>query len=277
MCGIAGYLGSAADPGALVGRMVDALGHRGPDGRRVELPMGQEGCIALGNTRLAIIDLSESVRMPMEDPETGNWIAYNGEVYNFPTLRTELESAGYRFRTGTDTEVILKAYARWGLECLHHLRGMFALAIWDSPAGELVLARDRLGLKPLYFYQHPDGLLFASEVRALLATGLVPRRLDPKGLHTYLWNGSAWLPTHWWRGFAHCSRVTGCASGRTGRSWRPNDTGPSRSRRGARKCASRNSKRSGHCCARRFAYGSSAMSPWAHSFPADSTPPPSWR
>jgi asparagine synthase (glutamine-hydrolysing) len=191
--------------------MIDCLAHRGPNGSRVEQPEGRAGPVALGNSRLAIIDLSESVRMPMSDPETGNWIAYNGEVYNFLDLRAELEGAGVRFRTRTDTEVILKAYGRWGTDCLPRLRGMFALAIWDRAAGQLILARDRLGLKPLYFYRHPGGLLFASEVRALLATGLMPARLDPAGLHTYLWNGfsvapgtlvegiRSLLPGHWMR------------------------------------------------------------------------------
>jgi asparagine synthase (glutamine-hydrolysing) len=211
MCGIAGCTGDVADARAIVDKMIAALVHRGPDKQCVEAVAEGRGGVVFGNSRLAIIDLSEKVQMPMSDPQTGNWIAYNGEVYNFLDLRAELEAAGHRFYTGTDTEVILKAYSKWGPACLERFRGMFAFAIWDRARREFFLARDRLGLKPLYYYQDNDIFLFASEVRALLATGKVERKLDPAALECFLWNGfevapqsiirgvHSLLPGHWMR------------------------------------------------------------------------------
>lgn len=212
MCGIAGIVAPEIEPASL-GRMLKAMHHRGPDDRGIEIFRCGHSQVALGNTRLAIIDLSPAGHMPMRDPETGNWIVYNGEVYNYRELRAELVRHGKRFRSLTDTEVILKAYAEWGLDCLGRLRGMFAFAIWDGTRGELVLARDRLGEKPLYYYADPErGLfVFASEVRALLASGLVPRLLDRSALSIYLHNGflvsprtlvrgvRSLLPGHWMR------------------------------------------------------------------------------
>jgi asparagine synthase (glutamine-hydrolysing) len=126
----------------------------------------------------------------MQDRDTGNWIVYNGEIYNFREIRSELESQGVGFNSHSDTEVILKAYGKWGARCLDHFRGMFAFAIWDAREQELFLARDRFGEKPLYYF-HRDGLfLFASEVRSLLQTGLVARELDEAGLMEYLRYGS---------------------------------------------------------------------------------------
>jgi asparagine synthase (glutamine-hydrolysing) len=211
MCGIAGCTGDLADARPIVDKMIAALVHRGPDKQCVQAVTEGRGGVVFGNSRLAIIDLSEKVQMPMSDPQTGNWIAYNGEVYNFLDLRAELEAAGHSFYTGTDTEVILKAYSQWGPQCLQRFRGMFAFAIWDQGRRELFLARDRLGLKPLYYYQDNDIFLFASEVRALLATGKVERKLDPAGLECFLWNGfevapqsivrgvRSLLPGHWMR------------------------------------------------------------------------------
>jgi asparagine synthase (glutamine-hydrolysing) len=211
MCGIAGCTGDLADARAIVERMIAALMHRGPDKQCVQAVADGRGGVIFGNSRLAIIDLSETVQMPMSDPQTGNWIAYNGEVYNFLDLRAELDAAGHRFYTRTDTEVILKAYSEWGPACLQRFRGMFAFAIWDHARREFFLARDRLGLKPLYYYQDNDIFLFASEVRALLATGKVERKLDPAGLECFLWNGfevapqsivrgvRSLLPGHWMR------------------------------------------------------------------------------
>ncbi|MBI3016263.1 MAG: asparagine synthase (glutamine-hydrolyzing), partial [Candidatus Tectomicrobia bacterium] len=142
----------------------------------------------LGSTRLAILDLSANGHQPMPDPATGNWISFNGEIYNFRELLAELKIADPRLttRSQTDTEVILKAYARWGRDCVRRLRGMFAFALWDQGRQELFLARDRLGIKPLYYYDHEGTFLFASEVRAILASGLVLRRLDPVGVWGYL-------------------------------------------------------------------------------------------
>jgi len=212
VCGIAGIIASEVEPTSLE-RMLEAMHHRGPDDRGIEIFGHDHFQVGLGNTRLAIIDLSPAGHMPMRDPETGNWIVYNGEVYNYRELRAELVKHGKHFRSLTDTEVILKAYAEWGLDCLGRLRGMFAFAIWDGTRGELVLARDRLGEKPLYYYADPErGLfVFASEVRALLASGLVPRLLDHSALSIYLHNGflvsprtlvrgvRSLLPGHWMR------------------------------------------------------------------------------
>jgi asparagine synthase (glutamine-hydrolysing) len=145
----------------------------------------------------------------MQDRDTGNWIVYNGEIYNFREIRSELESQGVGFNSHSDTEVILKAYGKWGARCLDHFRGMFAFAIWDAREQELLLARDRFGEKPLYYF-HRDGLfLFASEVRSLLQTGLVARELDEAGLMEYLRYGSLSDPDTLIRGIrslspAHC-------------------------------------------------------------------------
>ena len=197
MCGIAGAIGAVDDTIVdAVQRMSAAQAHRGPDasGFWRSGPTGDDGGVAFAFRRLAIIDLSEGGRQPMADPETGDVIVFNGEIYNFPALRQELEQGGARFRSRSDTEVILKAYARWGVDCIAHLRGMFAFALWDASQRTLLLARDRLGIKPLYLCRltRPGGartLLFASEVRALLATDLLEREIDPVALASYVWNG----------------------------------------------------------------------------------------
>ena len=197
MCGIGGAIG-AADPTTrdAVARIGDAQTHRGPDASGAwTTGASSDHCgVSFVFRRLAIIDLSEGGHQPMTDPETGNVLIFNGEIYNFQDLRRELESCGDVFRSRSDTEVILRAYARWGVESFARLRGMFALALWDARDRIVLLARDRLGIKPLYIYERTlsDGsrsVLFASEVRALLATGIVPRELDPVALATYVWNG----------------------------------------------------------------------------------------
>jgi asparagine synthase (glutamine-hydrolysing) len=197
MCGIAGAVGGL-DPGVLeaVRRSDVSQAHRGPDAEGFwTSPIRGEGTgAAFAHRRLAIIDLSEGGRQPMIDPSTGNVLCFNGEIYNFRQLRTELKAAGASFRTLTDTEVILHAYAAWGSSCVQRLRGMFAFALWDATRRCVFLARDRLGIKPLYIVhvRRPGGgrvLLFASELRALLEGGLVERRLNPRGLAAYLWNG----------------------------------------------------------------------------------------
>ncbi|MDR7603036.1 MAG: asparagine synthase (glutamine-hydrolyzing) [Armatimonadota bacterium] len=183
MCGIAGVVG-LADGNARVARMLAAMRHRGPDDEGiVQVAPG----LWLGNCRLAILDLTPAGRMPME--ASGAWITYNGEVYNFADLRTELERAGWRFRSRTDTEVVIAAWVAWGEAALRRLRGMFALALYDPRRRELVLARDPLGEKPLYYAVGSGWFAFASEVRALLASGLVARRLDPRAVTVYLYNG----------------------------------------------------------------------------------------
>jgi asparagine synthase (glutamine-hydrolysing) len=185
MCSIAGIFGRGEQE--VVVRMNEAQRHRGPDDEGVV----QCGNVVLGNTRLAIIDTSAAGHQPMHDPETGNWITYNGETYNFKELRREL---GGEWASNTDTEVVLRAYRRWGADAFRRLRGMFALAIWDNQRKRLILARDPLGIKPLYYYAAKDQLIFASELRALLASGLVPRRLSAAGLDSYLANGSVAAP-----------------------------------------------------------------------------------
>jgi asparagine synthase (glutamine-hydrolysing) len=196
MCGIAGAVGSV-DRAVLdgVARMHARQRHRGPDaeGTWGTSPGPTQRGAVFAHRRLAIIDLSEQGRQPMTDPATGNVVCFNGEVYNFRELRPELEAAGCRLATQSDTEVLLHAYAVWGAACVERLRGMFAFAIWDAGRRELFLARDRVGIKPLYLADVEQGgrrsVLFASELRALLASGLVERRLSPAGLTTYLWNG----------------------------------------------------------------------------------------
>jgi asparagine synthase (glutamine-hydrolysing) len=173
-----------------------SLAHRGPDdsGTIVLRDSTFNDEIGLGNRRLAILDLSPLGHQPMHDAESGNWIVFNGEIYNFRDVRLELEQAGISFVSHSDTEVVLKAYARWGAECLAKFRGMFALAIWDARLHRLFLARDPMGIKPLYYVQSGAYFLFASEVRTLLGTGLVRRRIDSAGLINYLTFGSAYDP-----------------------------------------------------------------------------------
>jgi asparagine synthase (glutamine-hydrolysing) len=151
-------------------------------------------CVGLGSRRLAILDLSPAGHMPMHDPHTGNWLVFSGEIYNFQQIRPELEELGHRFCSRGDTEVLLKAYGEWGEKCLDRLAGMFAFAVWDARKERLFLARDRLGVKPLYYYASGNQFLFGSEVRALLATGLVPRCLDATGLASYLTFGAVQDP-----------------------------------------------------------------------------------
>ena len=185
MCGIAGIFGQGWDRRQL-DAMVAVQRHRGPDASGIYIdPCGAGG---LGHNRLSIIDLSESGRQPMSDASGRYWIAYNGEIYNYIELRRELRSE-YEFRTGTDTEVLLAAYQRWGADCLEHLVGMFAFAVWDERERSLFAARDRFGVKPLYYHLRKDGTLFlASEIKALRAAG-VPWRPDTSTWAAYLTYG----------------------------------------------------------------------------------------
>jgi asparagine synthase (glutamine-hydrolysing) len=196
MCGIAGAMfwdegRLTARAEALVQQMTDAISHRGPDGQGVVRCLrpgdATRGPAAtLGHRRLAIIDLSERGAQPMASPRVPVWLSFNGEIYNFKALRAELESRGRRFQSDSDTEVILHGYEEWGQDVVLRLDGMFAIAVWDGARRELLLARDRLGIKPLYLFEHEQGMLFASEIRALLASGLVPRRLDTLALEQFL-------------------------------------------------------------------------------------------
>ena len=174
--------------------MTDAMAHRGPDGGAVVDLLAPHGSLALGARRLAVQDLTASGAQPMRNPQTGSVIVFNGEVYNFRELRWQLTARGHVFRTGTDTEVVLHAYDEWGVDCLKRFVGMFAFAVWDARTGRLVLARDRLGVKPLYVAVTERYVAFASEVRALLAGGFVEARLSPAGLAGYLSLGAAREP-----------------------------------------------------------------------------------
>ena len=198
MCGIFGIVAHRQKiPDGVLERGTHSLAHRGPDDSgtillRDTVPDPVE--IGLGNRRLAILDLSPLAHQPMHDPETGNWIVYNGEIYNFRDIRAELERLGTTFVSNSDTEVLLKSYARWGQQCLTKFRGMFAFALWDAHRHRLFLARDPMGIKPLYYAHSASYFLFASEVRSLLGTGLLSRRVDPAGLTNFLTFGSAYDP-----------------------------------------------------------------------------------
>jgi asparagine synthase (glutamine-hydrolysing) len=168
MCGIAGrfnFHSRAPVAASTIQGMCDLLAHRGPDGQGVFV----DGHVGLGHRRLAVIDLSANGRQPMSTPDGKLWITFNGEIYNHLALRADLEKRGHRFRSRTDTEVVMAAYRQWGQASLERLRGMFAFAIWDRGAQTLFLARDRLGKKPLCYWLDNDGLAFASEPKAFLA------------------------------------------------------------------------------------------------------------
>lgn len=198
VCGIVGILANRGVVAPeILERAVHSLAHRGPDDSgtvilREAVPQPLE--IGLGNRRLAILDLSPLGHQPMRDSESGNWIVHNGEIYNFREIRKRLEGEGVRFVSHSDTEVLLKAYGRWGERCLAELRGMFAFAIWDAGRHRLFLARDPMGIKPLYYTAAGQYFLFASEVRTLLGTGLVPRRVNLSSLLNYLTFGSVYDP-----------------------------------------------------------------------------------
>src|SRR5215831_15035887 len=198
MCGIFGIIArDAAVPSGVLERGTQSLAHRGPDDSgTILLRDSSDGSIevALGNRRLAILDLSTLAHQPMHDADTGNWIVHNGEIYNFRDVRAELERSGTSFVSHSDTEVVLKAYARWGDGCLSRFRGMFAFALWDARQHRLLIARDPMGIKPLYYAQTGGFFLFASEVRSLLGTGLIRRSIDRAGLLNYLTFGSAYDP-----------------------------------------------------------------------------------
>ena len=180
MCGIAGYCDDAlgAPEGlALLAAMTQAIAHRGPDADGHWAGAG----IGLGHRRLSIVGLTDG-QQPMADPEAGLMLSYNGEVFNFPELRTELEARGHRFRTRSDTEVILKLYREYGADCVSHLNGDFAFALWDEPNRRLLLARDRMGVRPLYWARTRTGIAFASEAKALFCHPHLSAELDPLAL-----------------------------------------------------------------------------------------------
>ena len=197
MCSISGILSTNLDSRTMeqaVARMNATQRHRGPDDEGIWTRAFDYGELTLGNTRLAIIDRSSAGHQPMLDPETGNCITYNGETYNFKDLSASFGDLSADRRSKTDTEVVLRCYAKHGVSFLNQLRGMFAFAIWDERKRELLLARDIFGIKPLYYFTSDQVLVFASELRALLATGLISRKLSRSGLDSYLATGSVTAP-----------------------------------------------------------------------------------
>jgi asparagine synthase (glutamine-hydrolysing) len=184
MCGICGKLFFDSEQKVTaeqLDRMLSAISHRGPDGHGKYL----RGPLGLGHTRLAIIDLSTGDQ-PMPNEDELIWLTYNGEIYNFRELRQELICKGHVFRSNSDTEVIVHLYEEYGTECVNRLRGMFAFALWDDAARTLFLARDRVGIKPLYYINTGRALVFASEIKALLCGAEVQREVDLQAIHRFL-------------------------------------------------------------------------------------------
>src|ERR671918_743056 len=174
MCGITGIVAGGRPPFGEPVRpatMRDVLIHRGPDGAGLHA----DDHAAIAHRRLSIVDLAGG-HQPLSNEDGRIWVTYNGEIYNHADVRRQLEAAGHRYKTRSDTETIVHAYEEWGDECVHRFRGMFAFAIWDAPKRRLLLARDRLGVKPLYWARSGDRLLFASEIKGILQSGLVDAR-----------------------------------------------------------------------------------------------------
>lgn len=176
MCGIVGQISSHKSIDiSLFDKMLNTLQHRGPDGRGVFF--NDEHNVALGHTRLSFIDLSSSGTQPMCDQNKTVWITFNGEIYNYLELKSELQDS-YTFKTKTDTEVLLAAYEKWGIDFVNKLKGMFAFALFDEKKKKLFLVRDRFGIKPLYYYQDKTNFIFASEIKAILASGIPEKKID---------------------------------------------------------------------------------------------------
>jgi asparagine synthase (glutamine-hydrolysing) len=192
MCGVVGFWsdGRPEQARAAVRDMMAASRHRGPDASgSVEVPVAN-GSLVLGHTRLSILDLSDGARQPMHHADSGSWLVFNGEIYNFRQLRAELEALGAKFSTSGDTEVLLQALVRWDEAALGKLEGMFAFAFWDGRARTLLLARDRLGIKPLYYHAGRRGFAFASEVKALERARVCPLTLDRDAVDSFLAYGA---------------------------------------------------------------------------------------
>lgn len=179
MCGIVGYISFSGKPidSVTFEQMTDCLGHRGPDDRGVNFFPGAP-FVALGNRRLAILDLSRAGHQPMSNTDKTIWIVYNGEIYNFYEIRNELEKRGYTFKSNSDTEVLLHAYEEWDTDSLQKFNGMFAFGIWDTRKQRFWAARDRIGIKPFYYAVVGDGLIFASEIKAILRNSIIQSEPD---------------------------------------------------------------------------------------------------
>src|ERR1700745_1241990 len=195
MCGVAGFLQARiartrSEREARLGGMIATLRHRGPDDEGV----WTDGRAGLAHARLSVIDLSPAGHQPMASADGSAWITYNGEIYNFAEIRRELESLGHPFRSRSDTEVIVNGWRAWGPKIFSRLRGMFALAIWDRQSRQLVLARDRLGKKPLYYTHTATAFLFGSEIKAVLAWPGLARTADFSAIDSYLTFGYVAAP-----------------------------------------------------------------------------------
>lgn len=192
MCGILGkvtFKGAHESPSAFDSAL-HQLRHRGPDDQGAHHGTGPDGCrVSMGQTRLSILDLSSAGHQPMFSPRTGSCVVFNGEIYNFREIRAVLEARGYRFTTQCDTEVVVAAYDEYGDDFTTHFVGMFAIGVWDKTRGRLVLARDRLGIKPLYYYWDQNQFAFASEVTALAALPTLRLDVNPESVEQYLLNG----------------------------------------------------------------------------------------
>ena len=227
MCGIAGIVSSeqlGPDASVRALRMRDVLEHRGPD----EAGLHADDRAVLAHRRLSIVDLGTG-QQPLSNEDATIWVVFNGEIYNHADVRRDLEARGHQYRTKSDTETIVHAYEEWGEECVHRFRGMFAFAIWDAPKRRLLLVRDRLGIKPLYWTRAGDQLLFGSEIKALLASGLVePEAYEPalpealstryvSGAETMFRGIHKLLPGHllvFEQGVTHLRQYLGCADAR---------------------------------------------------------------
>lgn len=192
MCGICGQFNFSGEQVAreTLGAMMASIRHRGPDGHGLIV----RGPVGLGHLRLSIIDLSDAGRQPMPSRGGSQWIVFNGEIYNYAELKRELEQQGETFVSTSDTEVLLRFYERMGPACLEKLQGMFAFAVWDESAQALFLARDRIGIKPLYYYLDDRRLVFGSEIKAILQCPEVPREVNPEGLVNYFTFGHSVAP-----------------------------------------------------------------------------------
>jgi asparagine synthase (glutamine-hydrolysing) len=221
MCGICGIVSMGAPPDLpLLRRMMGRIGHRGPDGNGYY----RDRRAALGHNRLAIIDTAGSAQ-PLCNEDESLWVTFNGEIFNYVELRDELRGRGHTFRTAGDTEVIVHAWEEWGEGCFGRFNGQWALALWDRREERLVLSRDRLGVRPLFYTRTPDGLMFASEVKALFADPSVERALDPAGLDETFTYWSTVAPRTVFRGIEQLEpghlAVLDRAGLRTAAYWRP--------------------------------------------------------
>lgn len=184
MCGIIGVISSEEFDLMKLIKMRDTLTHRGPDGEGVYYNKNKSAI--LGHRRLSIIDLSALGKQPMSNEDGTIWITFNGEIYNYKSIKEDLLRKGHIFSSSTDTEVIIHGYEEWGIKVLDRLRGMFAFGIWDDSKKELILARDRIGIKPLYYYYDKKKFIFASEIKAIVEDDTIPRKINPNSLGYFL-------------------------------------------------------------------------------------------